>query len=180
MATRTSSRFTSISGRSAYPFPGECSDLFIFWRIRPHDNSQFVFGYLEFTHEVFAHISGGKRAFEVMRNSVTGFVYRVSTKVCVVSIDRLAVITWSGARRATINCRGTVKSHELHRHAPTGVVNQIACGRLSEAGILNGSAVLQPDNSGDEPPCANQLPPATRGIALQCYVRIPMRRGSPN
>jgi hypothetical protein len=39
-------------------------------------------------------------------------------EVCVVSVDRLAVITWSGAGRTTTNCRRAVKSHELRRHVP--------------------------------------------------------------
>jgi hypothetical protein len=162
----------SAALRSTYSLPGECSNLFLFRRVRPHDNSQSVAGYLELAHEVLAHISGRERAFEVMRNCVSGLVYRVRTKVCVVSIDRLAVLTWSGARRATINCDGTVKSHELRRHVPTGVVYQITLGRLSEARILNGSAILRPNNSGDEPPCANQLPSAARDIALQSCVSI--------
>src|SRR6202049_1594497 len=38
--------------RSAYSLPGECSDLFLFRRVRPHDNSQFVAGYLELAHEI--------------------------------------------------------------------------------------------------------------------------------
>jgi len=78
-----------------YSPPDQYSDLFVFRRVRPHNDSQFVAGQLELAHEIFAHIGGSVCAFEVMRNSVTGFVYRVRTKVCVVSVDRLAVLTWS-------------------------------------------------------------------------------------
>jgi hypothetical protein len=35
---------------------------------------------LELAYEISAHIGGGKRAFEVVRNSVIGFVYGVRTK----------------------------------------------------------------------------------------------------
>jgi hypothetical protein len=54
--------------------------LLFFRRVRPHNNSQFVAGQLELAHEILAHISSGECAFEVMRNSVTGFVYGVRTK----------------------------------------------------------------------------------------------------
>src|SRR5271165_6817384 len=90
--------------RLACPLPDERSDLFLVRRTRPDDNGEFVARYLELAHEVLAHISSRKRAFEVMRNSVTCFVYRVSTKVCVVSVDRLAVLSWCGPRLAAINC----------------------------------------------------------------------------
>jgi hypothetical protein len=51
---------------SVYSLPGECSDLFLCPRIRPHDNSQFVAGYLELAHEILAHINGRERAFEMV------------------------------------------------------------------------------------------------------------------
>src|SRR5258708_33683497 len=110
-------------GKSAYPLPGECPNLFLLRRARPHHNSQFFAGYLEVAHETLAYIGRGKRAFDVVRNSVIGFVYGVRTKICFVSVEQLrAVITLSGARRAAIHCCGTVRSQELHSHMPTGVV----------------------------------------------------------
>src|ERR1700730_5288263 len=109
------------SGNSAYPLPGERPDLFLFRRARPHDNSQFFARYLELAHEISAHIGGGKRAFEVVRNSVIGLVDGVRTKIGFVSVEQLrAVITLSGARSA-INCCGTVRSQELHSHVPACV-----------------------------------------------------------
>ncbi len=102
-----------------YPLPGECPDLFPFRRARPQDNSQFVARYLELTYEISAHIGGGKRAFEVVRNSVIGFVYGVRTKIRFVSVEQLrAVITRSGTLSAAINCCGPVRSQELHSHVP--------------------------------------------------------------
>src|SRR5712692_5346854 len=107
-------------GKSAYPLPGECPDLSLFRRARPDHNSQFVARYLELAYEISAPIGGGKRTFEVVRNSVIGFVYGVRTKICFVSVEQQgAVITRSGARRAAINCCGTVRSQELHSHVPT-------------------------------------------------------------
>jgi hypothetical protein len=66
--------------KSAYPLSGECSDLFLFRRAGPHDNGQFFARYLELEHEISAHIGGGKRAFEMVCNSVIGFVYGVRTR----------------------------------------------------------------------------------------------------
>ena len=112
--------------RLACPLPDERSDLFLVRRTRPDDNGEFVARYLELAHEIFANICRIECAFEVMRNGVMGFVYGVGTKIRVVSVDRLAVLSGSGARRATINCHRTVRPHELRRHVPTGVVYQIA------------------------------------------------------
>jgi len=75
-------------------------------------------------------------------NSMVGFVHSVRTKIGFISAKNLwAVIAGSGTRSATINCRGTVSSHELHCHVPAGVVHQIPFGRASEAVILDGSAI---------------------------------------
>ena len=95
-----------ISDKSAYALPGEHPDLLPLWRVRPHDNLQGVAGNLEMAYETFTNIRCRKRAFKVVRNSLIGGVYGVGSKVCVVSVDRLAVIAWSGARWATINCKG--------------------------------------------------------------------------
>jgi len=160
------------TAKSAHPLPGECPDLSLFRRARPHHNGQFIARYLEFAYEISAHIGGGKRTFEVVRNSLIGFVYGVRTKIRFVSVEQLgAVITRSGARRVAINCCGAVRSRQLHSHVPAGVVHQIALGCGSEA-LLNGSAVLEPNNSGDEPPCPYQLPSATGDSALQDCVSI--------
>jgi hypothetical protein len=118
----TSSDYTSLllhHGKSAYPLPGECPNLFLFRRARPHHNSQFVARYFELAYEISAHIGRGKRAFKVVRHSVIGFVYGVRTKICFVSVEQLgAVITRSGARSAAINCCGTIRSQELHSNVP--------------------------------------------------------------
>ena len=106
-------------GKSAYPLPSECPDLPLFRRARPYHNCQFVARYLELAYEISSYIGGGKRTFEVVCNGVIGFVYGVRTKICFVSVEQqAAVITLSGARRAAINCCGSVRSHELHSHMP--------------------------------------------------------------
>jgi hypothetical protein len=166
-------------GKSAYPLPGECPDLSLFRRARPHLNRQFIARYLELAYEISAHIGGGKRTFEVMRNSVLGFVYGVGAKICFVSVEQLGAVTLSGDRSAAINGGGTVRSQQLHSYVPACVVYQIAFGYGSEA-LLNGSAVLQPNNSGDEPPCTYQLPSATGDSALQNCVSIPLLSGPGN
>ena len=151
--------------RLAHPFPGKSPDLFLLRRTRPHDNSQFVARYLELTHKIPAYIRQGKRAFEMMRNRMVGFVRGVRTKIGFVSgKDLWAVIAGSGARSAAIHCHGTVSSHELHSHVAAGVVYQIPFGCAPEVLILNRSAVLQPNNSGGKPPCADQLPWAAREV----------------
>ena len=82
--------------KSAYSPPGQCPDLFLIRRIRSHDNSQVVAGYMELAHEVLADISGRERSFKMMRNSMFSLAYGVRTKVCVVSVDRLTVLTRGG------------------------------------------------------------------------------------
>jgi len=131
------------SGRSAYPLPDECPDLFLFRRIRPHDDCQFVIRDLELTHKIPSYIGGGKRAFEMVCNCMIGSIYCVRTKICFVSAKKLrAVIARSEARGAGIYCCETVRSHQLHSHVPSGVVYQIPFWCAAEALILNGSAVL--------------------------------------
>src|SRR5260370_4001135 len=148
-------------GKSAHPLPSECPDLPHFRGARPHHNSQFVARYLELAYEISSYIGDGKRTFEVVCNGVIGFVYGVRTKICFVSVEQLGtVITRNGVRGAAINCCGTVRSQELHSHVPACVVHQITFGCGPEA-FLKGSAVLQPNNSGDEPPCTYQLSSAT-------------------
>ena len=143
----TASDYTPVSpvsrGRSAYPLPDECSDLFLFRRIRPHDNCQFVIRDLELTHKIPANVGGGKRAFEMVRNCMIGSIYGVRTKICFVSAKKLrAVIARSGARGAAVYCCETVRSHQLHSHVPSRVVYQITFGCAPETLILSCSAVL--------------------------------------
>src|SRR5580700_3761693 len=181
MGTETSTDYPFTSWRkSAYPLPGECPDLSLFRRARPHHNSQFIARYLELAYEVSAHIGGGQRTFEVVRNRVIGFVYGVCAKICFVTVEQLrAVITLSGGRSAAINGCGTVRSEQLHGHVPARVVYQIAFGCGSEA-LLNGRAVLQPNNSGDEPPCTYEWPSTTGDRPLQNCVSIPLLTGPGN
>jgi hypothetical protein len=64
-------------------------------RVRSRYDSQFVPGHLEVAREIFTHVGERKRAFQIVGNSLIRFVYRVRTKVGIIPIDRLAIITWS-------------------------------------------------------------------------------------
>jgi hypothetical protein len=138
-----------------------------------HDNGKLIGRYLEMPHETLTHIGGSQRAFEVVRNSVMGFVYCVGSKVCVISVYRPTVIAQSWRRDAAINYRWTIAFHDLYSYVSTGVVHQIASRCRSETRISNNRAVLRRNNSGDELPGTNQLTLQVRTTPLHRRVAIP-------